>query len=158
MTRCPLRFKLERDWRMPREVPAALHYGSAMHRALLAYYDAVRLNREISDAAVLDVFRTLLAEAAIQDRYQHDLYLRQGIEQLTAFLEARADAPSPQVLETEASFTIEIGDAPFAGASIAWIASLTTRSRSSTTKPESPAPRKMRTTACNSRSMLWLLR
>ena len=113
--RCPLRFKLERDWRIPREVPAALHYGSAMHRALLAYYDAVRLNREISDAAVLDVFRTLLAEAAIQDRYQHDLYLRQGIEQLTAFLESARHAPSPQVLATEASFTIEIGDATIRG-------------------------------------------
>jgi len=86
-----------------------------MHRALLAYYEAVRLNREISNAAVLDVFRTLLAEAAIQDRYQHDLYLRQGIEQLTAFLESTRHAPSPQVLATEASFTIEIGDATIRG-------------------------------------------
>ena len=113
--RCPLRFKLERDWRMPREIPAALHYGTAMHRALLAYYDAIRLKRHISNEAVIDVFRTLLADAAIQDRYQHDLYLRQGIEQLTAFLECARRSPSPQVLETEASFTIEIGDATIRG-------------------------------------------
>ena len=113
--RCPLRFKLERDWRMPREIPAALHYGTAMHRALLAYYDAVRLKREISDEAVIDVFRTLLADAAIQDRYQHDLYQRQGVEQLTAFLECARRTPAPQVLETEASFTIEIGDATIRG-------------------------------------------
>ena len=113
--RCPLRFKLERDWRMPREIPAALHYGTAMHRALLAYYDAIRLQRDISNEAVIDVFRTLLADAAIQDRYQHDLYLRQGIEQLTAFLESARRSPSPQVLETEASFTIEIGDATIRG-------------------------------------------
>ena len=113
--RCPLRFKLERDWRMPREIPAALHYGTAMHRALLAYYDAIRLKRHISNEAVIDVFRTLLADAAIQDRYQHDLYLRQGIEQLTAFLECARRSPSPQVLETEASFTIEIGDAIIRG-------------------------------------------
>jgi len=31
---CPLRFKLEREWNLPREVPAALHYGAAMHRVL----------------------------------------------------------------------------------------------------------------------------
>src|SRR5439155_7172137 len=34
---CPLQFKLERDWRLPREVSAALHYGSAMHLVLRAY-------------------------------------------------------------------------------------------------------------------------
>jgi DNA helicase-2/ATP-dependent DNA helicase PcrA len=113
--RCPLRFKLERDWRIPREIPAALHYGTAMHRALLAYYDAVRFRRKISDEAVIDVFRAILADAAIQDRYQHDLYQRQGIEQLRAFLESARRAPSPQVLETEASFTIEIGDATIRG-------------------------------------------
>src|ERR1035438_6933697 len=28
---CPLRFKLEREWNLPRDVPAALHYRAAMH-------------------------------------------------------------------------------------------------------------------------------
>jgi hypothetical protein len=28
---CPLRFKLEREWNLPRDVPASLHYGAAMH-------------------------------------------------------------------------------------------------------------------------------
>lgn len=113
--RCPLRFKLERDWNIPRDVPAALHYGAAMHRALLAYYEAVRIGREISDQAVIEVFQSTLAEAAIQDRYQHDLYQRQGIEQLQAFLVSARLAPVPEVLETEASFTIQIGDATIRG-------------------------------------------
>ncbi len=37
---CPLRFKLEREWKIPRDVPAALQYGAAMHRVLKTYYDA----------------------------------------------------------------------------------------------------------------------
>lgn len=113
--RCPMRFKLERDWNMPRDVSAALHYGSAMHRALLAYYEAVRYERAISDDAVIQVFRTTLAEAAIQERYQHDLYEKQGVEQLREFLQAARYAPQPEVLETEASFTIQIGTATIRG-------------------------------------------
>jgi DNA helicase-2/ATP-dependent DNA helicase PcrA len=113
--RCPMRFKLERDWNIPRELPAALHYGSAMHRALLAYYEAVCYEREIADDVVIQVFRSTLAEAAIQERYQHDLYEQQGVEQLRAFLQAARRAPPPDVLETEASFTIQIGTATIRG-------------------------------------------
>ncbi len=36
---CPLRFKLEREWRIPRDVPAALQYGAAMHRVLKTYFE-----------------------------------------------------------------------------------------------------------------------
>ena len=36
---CPLQFKLDREWRIPGEVPAAMQYGGTMHRVLRAYYD-----------------------------------------------------------------------------------------------------------------------
>ena len=39
---CPLQFKLEREWKIPDEVPAAMQYGAVMHRVLRAYYDSVR--------------------------------------------------------------------------------------------------------------------
>ncbi|MGH9644474.1 MAG: 3'-5' exonuclease, partial [Terriglobales bacterium] len=105
---CPLRFKLERDWNLPRDVPASLHYGAAMHRVLLTFYQAQRFGREISDEQLLENFREDLAMAGIADRYQYDLYLRQGKEQLTQFLEwARSGAP-PEVLETEQKFDLMV--------------------------------------------------
>ena len=91
---CPLRFKLEREWNLPREVPASLHYGAAMHRVLRTFYDAQRLGRELADAALLEMFRADLAAAGIPDRYQYELYLRQGFEQLQQFLELVAQYPA----------------------------------------------------------------
>jgi DNA helicase-2/ATP-dependent DNA helicase PcrA len=44
---CPLRFKLEREWNLPRDVSASLHYGAAMHGVLRTFYDARRYQREI---------------------------------------------------------------------------------------------------------------
>ena len=81
---CPLRFKLEREWNLPRDVPASLHYGAAMHRVLHTFYDAQRFGREISDERTAGKFRADLAAAGIADRYQYELYLRQGREQLAA--------------------------------------------------------------------------
>ena len=43
--RCPLAYKLKRDWQLPEEAAAALQYGSAMHLALKAYFDGVRAGR-----------------------------------------------------------------------------------------------------------------
>src|SRR5262249_28353229 len=83
---CPLQFKLEREWRIPAEVSAAVQYGASMHRVLLAYYDSVRWNRPYSEPVLLELFRSDLAGEAITDRYQHDLYQQQGITQLKELL------------------------------------------------------------------------
>jgi DNA helicase-2/ATP-dependent DNA helicase PcrA len=109
---CPLQFKLEREWRIPAEVSAAMQYGASMHRVLLAYYDSVRWNRTLSEAALIDLFRSDLAGEAIADRYQHDLYERQGIAQLQAFL---ADPARPEVLHTEERFSVKIGETNLVG-------------------------------------------
>ena len=112
---CPLRFKLEREWNLPRDVPASLHYGAAMHRVLHTFYDAQRYGRQISDEVLLENFRADLATAGIPDRYQYELYLRQGREQLTQFLAwARAGDP-PEVLQTEQKFDLPVGGTKLTG-------------------------------------------
>ncbi len=112
---CPLRFKLEREWNLPRDVPASLQYGAAMHRVLHTFYNAQRYGREISDEQLLENFRADFASAGIADRYQYELYFRQGREQLTQFLEwARSCAP-PEVLETEQNFDVPIAGTKLRG-------------------------------------------
>jgi len=112
---CPLQFKLERDWRIPGEVPAAMQYGATMHRVLRTYYDSVRFSRPMSEEAVIELFRQDLAEAGFQDRYQFDLYQQQGIDQLRGFMAACARAPVPDVLHTEEFFAIQVGPAAVVG-------------------------------------------
>jgi DNA helicase II / ATP-dependent DNA helicase PcrA len=111
---CPLRFKLEREWHLPREVSASLHYGKAMHDVLRTFYDARRFQREISDDDLLEQFRSALASAGIADRYQYELYLRQGIEQLRQFFECARDAPA-EVVDTECGFEMQVASAKVSG-------------------------------------------
>jgi len=112
---CPLRFKLEREWNLPREVPASLHYGAAMHRILHTFYDAQRYGREIGDEDLIELFRSDLAAAGIADRYQYELYLRQGMEQLRQFFEVARRVPPPEVIETECKFELQVGSAKLTG-------------------------------------------
>ncbi len=113
--KCPLRFKLEREWNLPRDVPAALHYGAAMHRVLHTFYDAQRYRREIGDDELIEQFRADLAAAGIADRYQYELYLRQGMEQLRQFFECARSAPLPEVVGTECGFELQVGPAKLTG-------------------------------------------
>ena len=113
--KCPLRFKLEREWNLPREVSAALHNGAAMHGVLRTFYDARRLGRTISDDDLLEQFRSELAASGIADRYQYDLYLHQGMDQLRQFFEHARNQPLPEVLETELNFNLQVGTTKLAG-------------------------------------------
>jgi len=113
--RCPLQFKFEREWKIPRDVPAAMQYGAVMHRVLCTYYDSLHSNREMSDDALIELFRADLANAGIQDRYQHDLYQQQGIAQLRDFVAARRTTPGTEVLHTEQWFEMRIGGVVVAG-------------------------------------------
>jgi DNA helicase II / ATP-dependent DNA helicase PcrA len=111
---CPLQFKLEREWRIPAELSAAVQYGASMHRVLLAYYDAVRWNRPYSDSALIELFRSDLEGEAITDRYQHDLYEQQGIAQLKDFL-LTAKPAHVEVLHTEEHFKVRLGESNLVG-------------------------------------------
>jgi len=106
---CPLQFKLDREWRIPGEVPAAMQYGGTMHRVLRAYFDSVQQGRPMTEESLLDLFRADLAEAKLQDAYQHDLYLQQGIEQLKEFLALCRRGATPEVLHTEEFFDMKVG-------------------------------------------------
>jgi len=112
---CPLQFKLEKEWRIPGEVPAAMEYGATIHRILLAYYDSVRQGRTIADDRLIELFKTDLRAAGIEEKYQQELYERQGIEQLSEFLARCKRAPVPQVLHTEEWFEMQIGQTKVAG-------------------------------------------
>jgi DNA helicase-2/ATP-dependent DNA helicase PcrA len=113
--RCPLQFKLEREWRIPGEVPAAMQYGATMHRVLRAYYDSVRYGRPLAEDVLLKLFKDDLAEAHLQDRYQHELYERQGLDQLKDFVAACGKSERPEVLHTEEGFEIKVGECTVVG-------------------------------------------
>jgi DNA helicase-2/ATP-dependent DNA helicase PcrA len=105
---CPLQFKFEREWKLSREVQAAMQYGATMHRVLRTYYDSARLGRTKTDEEVIQLFRDDLASTGIQDDYQRDLYLKKGLQQLQDFLVGTRSTPPPDVLHTEEWFDVEI--------------------------------------------------
>ncbi|HZR64147.1 MAG TPA: ATP-dependent DNA helicase [Terriglobales bacterium] len=111
---CPLQFKLDREWRIPSEVSAAVQYGASMHRVLLAYYDSVRWDRPLPMAQLEELFRADLASEGIAEKYQHDLYEQQGIAQLREFVSA-SERAQPEVLHTEEPFTMQISGTKLVG-------------------------------------------
>src|ERR1700677_2741879 len=112
---CPLQFKFEREWKLARQVHAAMQYGAAMHRVLRTYYDSLRLGKARSDEELLQLFRDDLAASRIQDNYQRELYLKQGIEQLQDFLTGTRSTPPREVLHTEEWFEVQIAGTKVAG-------------------------------------------
>ncbi len=113
--RCGLRFKLERDWRIPAKPAAAMQYGAAIHRVLKTYFDSIRLGRPKSEQELIDLFCADLASARIQESYQQELYEKQGMSQLREFLATARSIDASQVLQTEESFEIRVGDTVVVG-------------------------------------------
>jgi len=94
---------------------AAMQYGAAIHRVLKTYFDSVNLGRPKTDDELIDLFRRDLEETKIQESYQHELYEKQGIDQLRDFLAGARALPPLQVLHTEQSFEIRVGETTVAG-------------------------------------------
>jgi RecB family exonuclease len=113
--RCGLRFKLERDWRIPAKPAAAMQYGAAIHRVLKTYFDSIRLGRPKTEEELIGLFREDLASAKIQEDYQHELYEQQGVRQLREFLDSARSIDASQVLQTEESFEIRVGETTVVG-------------------------------------------
>jgi DNA helicase-2/ATP-dependent DNA helicase PcrA len=105
---CPLQFKFEREWKLARQVHAAMQYGAAMHRVLRTFYDSARVGRIKNDEELLQLFRDDLSAAGIQDEYQLHLYLELGVKQLRNFLAGTRSDPTPEVLHTEEWFDVQI--------------------------------------------------
>jgi ATP-dependent DNA helicase UvrD/PcrA len=112
---CPLQFKLEREWRIPRDVPAAMQYGAAIHRVLRTYFDSVRQDRAMREEDLLELFHVDFAQAVIDDPYQRDLYAAQGVQQIKDFLATLGRSALPTVLHTEEHFEVRMEGATVAG-------------------------------------------
>jgi ATP-dependent DNA helicase UvrD/PcrA len=113
--RCPLSFKLGLEWKLPEEPAANLQFGSAMHSALLAYFDAVRKERPMSADEVVSYFLGEFGKAKIDDPTQRRLYERDGDVQLRRFLASPAALPHGRVALVEHTFTTELGGTRIAG-------------------------------------------
>ena len=113
--RCPLQFKLQRDWRLAAQPVAAMQYGASMHRVLRTYFDSVRVGRPRTEQQLVDDFREDLASAGMQDVYQFELYEKQGIAQLKDFYAKAQAAAAPEVLHTEEWFEIKLGETRLTG-------------------------------------------
>jgi len=92
-----------------------VQYGAVMHRVLRAFYDSVRFRRPMADEAVIQCFLDDLAQAGLRDPYQHDLYQRQGVQQVQDFLAAFRRTPAPRVLHTEEFFEVKVGEVSVVG-------------------------------------------
>jgi RecB family exonuclease len=107
--RCPLAFKLSRDWCIPEEPAAMMQFGSAMHLALKAYFDGVRAGHPPEEEAVIACFRDEFGKAKIEEDAQRNLYEKDGCEQLRQFLRSDLAKPAGEILNNERSFRANIG-------------------------------------------------
>ncbi|MFL6439540.1 MAG: ATP-dependent helicase [Terriglobales bacterium] len=107
---CPLKFALQKRWRLPEEASAALQYGSAMHSTLKDLYDAAVRGIQRTADETIEIFLREFELAKIDEELQRKLYERQGVEQLRQFMALRALEPKPQVLTTEKGFRFAIED------------------------------------------------
>jgi len=109
--RCPLAYKLSRDWRIPEEPVAHMQFGAAMHLAIKAYFDGVRAGRPPDEETVIACFLDEFSKTKIEEDIQRELYEKEGCEQLTRFLRSGLAKPRGEILHTERSFPFTIGDA-----------------------------------------------
>jgi DNA helicase-2/ATP-dependent DNA helicase PcrA len=107
--RCPLAFKLSRDWCIPEQPAAMMQFGSAMHLALKAYFDGVRAGHPPDEEAVIACFRDEFSKAKIEEDAQRELYDKDGCEQLRQFLRSDLAQPSGEILNNERFFRANIG-------------------------------------------------
>jgi len=108
--RCPLAYKLGRDWRIPEEPAARMQFGAAMHVAIKAHFDGVRAGRSPDEATIIACFLDEFSKTKIDEDIQRELYEKEGREQLTRFLRSNLAKPRGEILQTERSFPFTIGE------------------------------------------------
>jgi len=107
---CPLKYALQKHWRLPEEPSAALQYGAAMHSTLKDFYDAALRGLDRRAEESVEIFLREFELAKIEEPLQRTLYERQGAEQLRQFVALRSLEPKPDVLSTEKKFRFAIED------------------------------------------------
>jgi len=113
--RCPMAFKLSRDWRIPEEPAAAMQYGAAMHTALKAYFDGVRAGRPPDTQSVIACFMDEFGKAKIEEDLQRGLFEDKARAELTRLLDSNLARPPGKILDTERRFKVQIGKANVTG-------------------------------------------
>ncbi len=113
--RCPLAFKLSRDWRLPEEPAAPMQFGSAMHTALKAYFDGVRMGKPPDEEAVIACFLDEFGKTKIEDDYQRGLYVEKGRNELGRLLRLELARPAGEIVATERRFHFEVAGATVSG-------------------------------------------
>ena len=111
---CPLKFKLQRDWRIPGEAAAALQYGNAIHTVLKHYYDPAAHAEELNADTAIQAFTREFGKAVIEDPVQRKMYEEQAERQLRALIEARPRS-SLDVLAAEHRITFRMGELEIVG-------------------------------------------
>jgi RecB family exonuclease len=105
---CPLRFKLERDWKIPGEAAETMQYGAAIHTVLKQYYDPSPAAPRMSIDEVLASFKKEFDKAVVDDAVQRLLYEKLGEDQLRTLVAARPKG-SIDVMAVEERFEFMLG-------------------------------------------------
>jgi DNA helicase-2/ATP-dependent DNA helicase PcrA len=105
---CPLKFKLERDWKIPGEAAAAMQYGAAMHTVLRQYYDPAPQAARPDVEETLRAFQREFSKAVVEDPVQRNLYERLGEQQLRALIGLQPRG-TVDVVAAEVSFSFPLG-------------------------------------------------
>jgi len=111
---CPMRFKLERDWKIPGEAAAAMQYGFAIHTVLKKYYDPAAHAKEFSIDDAVQAFKVEFGKGYIDDPVQRKIYEERGEDQLRTLLQA-SPRGSANVIATEHKFSFKLGDREIRG-------------------------------------------
>src|SRR5215467_7206257 len=110
----PLKFKLERDWKIPGEAAAAMQYGFAIHTVLKNYYDPAAHARELSVEEAVQAFKHEFGKGYIDDPVQRKMYEERGEDQLRTLLMA-SPRGSVNVIATEHKFSFRLGQREIKG-------------------------------------------
>jgi DNA helicase II / ATP-dependent DNA helicase PcrA len=111
---CPMKFKLERDWKIPGEAAAAMQYGFAIHTVLKNYYDPAAHAKELSIDDAIEAFKHEFGKGYIDDPVQRTMYEERGVDQLRTLLLA-SPRGSANVIATEHKFSFKLGEREIRG-------------------------------------------
>jgi putative RecB family exonuclease len=111
---CPMKFKLERDWKIPGEAAAAMQYGFAIHTVLKNYYDPASHAKELSVEDAVEAFKVEFGKGYIDDPVQRKMYEERGVDQLRTLLLA-SPRGSANVIATEHKFSFKLGEREIKG-------------------------------------------
>jgi ATP-dependent DNA helicase UvrD/PcrA len=104
--KCAQKYLFSYLWGIRGGPHAATTFGNVMHNTIRQFISALRKGTPMSFEDVEMIFRREWTAAGFEDRYQEELYQRDGIQQLRGFYQSTMAAP-PDVLAQERRFTID---------------------------------------------------